>query len=121
MTNPTLSTDNGTYEVVKILSRPGGATDLIVSYVPRPRRHRKTTYAAYRHEADGSWKCLNGGWLSAAEAVVKAAHVDAYRPLVDGDLRQFLAGVIGVSEPPVRGGPEIGPSAEYDYLRERET
>jgi hypothetical protein len=99
---PTLTGANGgLHEVVKLLPRPGGAVDVIVAYRVRGR---KTTYAPYRHEPDGDWKALNGGWLSLDAAVKEIAHTDQYRPLISPDLKRFLADAIGksVSEFPSR-------------------
>lgn len=121
MSGATLHAPNGTYEVVKILPRMLGAADLIVAYRVRGR---KTTYAAYRHEPDGAWKALNGGWLLLDKAIEESAGTQEYRPLVSPKLIRFLSEAIGLGvedEVSVRGGPELPDFIEDEYWRGQDT
>ena len=119
MTTATLHAENGgVFEVRRILPRPGGAVDLIVTY---RRRGRLATYSAYRREIDGGWKSLHGAWTDYEQALTEAPRTDRYAPLVYDPLVRFLSDAIaGVYGTPVGEGPDIGIEAELDYQRSKD-
>ncbi|MFC4006539.1 hypothetical protein ACFOY2_04860 [Nonomuraea purpurea] len=99
MTAHSMTTENGTYEVVERLHRPGGAVDLIVAYSKSNGRSRPV-YKAYRMEPDGSWKALSGVWVSAEIARRKVPYSRQYAPVVAEWMATFLGGAISNDDTP---------------------
>jgi hypothetical protein len=113
MAGRTLHAENGgSFQVCKILPRPGGAVDLVVVF---RIRGRKPAYSAYRREADQVWKALHGAWTDVDDAIAAVPHLHSYAPVVYDPLIRYLSKTVATVSIPVGGGPDIGYAAEREF------
>jgi hypothetical protein len=78
MTEPLqLLSPYGVWAVEHIARRPGGDTDVVVSWRAHIQTAGQRRFTAYRHGDDG-WRRVNGGWTDLAKAITDAEHTLGY-------------------------------------------
>ena len=86
--NPDHVRPRGVHRIEQVHHRPGGDTDVVVSYRADQTGAEKS-YTGYRHGGDG-WRRLNAGWSRLDHATQKIATVQGYAVLTDPELIGLL-------------------------------